>query len=543
MWASMPQPGSCPEPPRRPESFLKDRKMEESVNQMQPLNEKQITNSEDGYVWQVTDMNRLHRFLCFGSEGGTYYIKEQKLGLENAEALIRLIEDGRGCEVIQEIKSFSQEGRTAKQEPMLFALAICSQCSDISTKQAAFKAVSEVCRIPTHLFTFIQFKKDLKESMKCGMALALAVTKYKQRNGWSHKDLLRLSHLKPSSEGLAIVTKYITKGWKEVHELYKEKALSVETEKLLKYLEAVEKVKRTKDELEVIHLIEEHRLVREHLLTNHLKSKEVWKALLQEMPLTALLRNLGKMTANSVLEPGNSEVSLVCEKLCNEKLLKKARIHPFHVLIASETYKTGHGLRGKLKWRPDEEILKALDAAFYKTFKTVEPTGKRFLLAIDVSASMNQRVLGSVLNASTVAAAMCMVVTRTEKDSYVVAFSDEMVPCPVTTDMTLQQILMAMSQIPAGGTDCSLPMIWAQKTNTAADVFIVFTDNETFAGSIHPAVALKEYRKKMDIPAKLIVCGMTSNGFTIADPDDRGMLDMCGFDTGALDKKLSEKNN
>ncbi|XP_073904865.1 RNA-binding protein RO60 isoform X2 [Castor canadensis] len=253
------------------------------------------------------------------------------------------------------------------------------------------------------------------------------------------------------------------------------------------------------------------------------------------MPLTALLRNLGKMTANSVLEPGNSEVSLVCEKLCNEKLLKKAHIHPFHVLTALETYKTGHGLRGKLKWRPDEDILKALDDAFYKTFKTVEPTGKRFLLAVDVSASMNQRVLGSILNASTVAAAMCMVVTRTEKDSYIVAFSDEMVPCPVTTDMTLQQVLMAMNQIPAGGTDCSLPMIWAQKTNTAADVFIVFTDNETFAGSVHPAAALREYRKKMDIPAKLIICGMTSNGFTIADPDDRGMLDMCGFDTGALD--------
>lgn len=268
--------------------------MEESANQLQPLSDNQVANSEGGYVWQVTDMNRLHRFLCFGSEGGTCYIKEQKLGLENAEALIRLIEDGRGSEVIQEIKSFSQEGRTAKQEPLLFALAICSQCADVSTKQAAFKAVPEVCRIPTHLFTFIQFKKDLKESMKCGMwgralrkavadwynekggmAVALAVTKYKQRNGWSHKDLLRLSHLKPNSEGLAIVTKYITKGWKEVHEQYKEKPLSVETEKLLKYLEAVEKVKRTKDDLEVIHLIEEHQLVREQLLTNHLKSKEV----------------------------------------------------------------------------------------------------------------------------------------------------------------------------------------------------------------------------------------------------------------------------
>lgn len=528
--------------------------MDEPTNQTQPLSEKQVANSGDGFVWPVTDMNRLRRFLCFGSEGGTYYIKEQKLGLENAEALIRLIEDGRGCDVIQEIKSFSQDGRTAKQEPVLFALAICSQCSDRGTKQAAFKAVPEVCRIPTHLFTFVQFKKDLKESMKCGiwgralrkaiadwynekggMALALAVTKYKQRNGWSHKDLLRLSHLKPSSEGLAIVTKYITKGWKEVHELYKEKALSVETEKLLKYLEAVEKVKRTEEELEVIHLIEEHRLEREHLLTNHLTSKEVWKALLQEMPLTALLRNLGEMTANFVFEPGNSEVSLVCEKLCNEKLLKMAHMNPFHILIAVATYRMGHRPRGKLRWYPDEEILKALENAFYKTFKNVEPTGKRFLLAVDVSESMNRRVLGGVLNASVVAAAMCMVVTRTEKDSCIVAFSDDMVPCPVTADMTLQQVLNAMNQILVGRTDCSLPMIWAQKTNTAADVFIILTDNETSAGSVHPAVALNEYRKKMNIPAKLIVCGMTSDGFTVADPDDRGMLDMCGFDIGALD--------
>ncbi|CAM4591957.1 unnamed protein product [Lepidochelys olivacea] len=528
--------------------------MDEDANQMQPLNDKQVLNSEGGYVWQVTDMNRLHRFLCFGSEGGTYYIKEQKLGFENAEVLIRLIEDGKGCDVVQEIKTFSQEGRAAKQEPMLFALAICSQCSDAKTKQAAFKAVSEVCRIPTHLFTFIQFKKDLKVGMKCGMwgralrkavadwyngknglAVALAVTKYKQRNGWSHKDLLRLSHLKPASEGLAVVTKYITKGWKEVQEAYKDKEFSSETEKLLKYLEAVEKVKHTKDELEVIHLIEEYRLVREHLQTNHLKSKEVWKALLQEMPITAMLRNLGKMTANSVLEPASPEVAIVCERLRNEKLLKKARIHPFHVLVALETYKTGHGNRGKLRWLPDKDILEALDASFYKTFKTVEPTGKRFLLAVDVSASMTQKVLGSVLNASTVAAAMCMVVARTEKDSNIVAFSHEMVPCPVTKDMTLPQVLVKMYEIPMGATDCSLPMIWAQKTHTAADIFIVFTDNETFAGYIHPAVALKEYREKMGIPSKLIVCGMTSNGFTIADPDDRGMLDICGFDTGALD--------
>ena len=30
-----------------------------------------------------------------------------------------------------------------------------------------------------------------------------------------------------------------------------------------------------------------------------------------------------------------------------------------------------------------------------------------------------------------------------------------------------------------------------------------------------------------------VVVGMTSNGFTLADPNDRGMMDVVGFDTSA----------
>ena len=44
---------------------------------------------------------------------------------------------------------------------------------------------------------------------------------------------------------------------------------------------------------------------------------------------------------------------------------------------------------------------------------------------------------------------------------------------------------------------------------------------------------MKQYRKASGIDARLIVCAMESNGFTIADPDDAGMLDMAGFDSAA----------
>ena len=85
-----------------------------------------------------------------------------------------------------------------------------------------------------------------------------------------------------------------------------------------------------------------------------------------------------------------------------------------------------------------------------------------------------------------------------------------------------------------GGTDCAQPMIYAQEKGLKVDVFIVYTDNETWAGAIHPSEALKKYRASSGIDdAKLIVSAMSATEFTIADPNDAGMLDMAGFDSAA----------
>ena len=65
----------------------------------------------------------------------------------------------------------------------------------------------------------------------------------------------------------------------------------------------------------------------------------------------------------------------------------------------------------------------------------------------------------------------------------------------------------------------------------AVDTFVIYTDSETYAGSPHPSQALEQYRQSTGIDAKMIVVGMVSNGFTIADPNDPGMLDVVGFST------------
>jgi 60 kDa SS-A/Ro ribonucleoprotein len=58
-------------------------------------------------------------------------------------------------------------------------------------------------------------------------------------------------------------------------------------------------------------------------------------------------------------------------------------------------------------------------------------------------------------------------------------------------------------------------MIWARKNKIDVDTFVVYTDNETWAGDVHPVQALRDYRNARGIPAKLVVVGMTSTGFSI----------------------------
>jgi 60 kDa SS-A/Ro ribonucleoprotein len=95
----------------------------------------------------------------------------------------------------------------------------------------------------------------------------------------------------------------------------------------------------------------------------------------------------------------------------------------------------------------------------------------------------------------------------------------------------LDDVVKTVAALPMGGTDCALPMIWAQNNGIDVDTFCVYTDNETWAGNVHPSQALRSYRDARGIPAKLVVVGMTSNGFSIADPNDAGMMDVVGFDT------------
>jgi len=143
------------------------------------------------------------------------------------------------------------------------------------------------------------------------------------------------------------------------------------------------------------------------------------------------------------------------------------------------------------------------------------------------------QVAGSPLTPREASAAMALVTLGTEEQTHVMGFTTTPGPLRIGKGDRLDQVVSYTAGLGFGGTDCSLPMRYALEHKIEADVFAVYTESETWAGPVQPVQALRQYRERMGIPAKLIVVGMVSNGFTIADPDDAGMLDVVGFDTAA----------
>ena len=295
----------------------------------------------------------------------------------------------------------------------------------------------------------------------------------------------------------------------------------------------------------------EYRLPREALQPEHPASAEVWAALLEDMPTRALIRNLATMTRVGVIAPGSDGTATVVAQLGDGERIRKARIHPIAVLAALATYGAGHGARGRGEWNPVREIVDALDTAFYTAFGNVEPTGKPVLLALDVSGSMGAGQVAGVpgLTPRDASAALALVTAATESRYETVGFfagprgfskrgagrfagrTDGLTPLSISPRQRLDDAVKTVSDLPFGGTDCALPMLYAQAAKREIDTFVIYTDSETWAGDIHPVQALRDYRQASGIDARLVVVGMVSNGFSIADPGDPGMLDVVGFDT------------
>lgn len=521
--------------------------------QSQPIpGTSQVKNSAGGFVYQIDKWSRLDRFLILGTEKGTYYAGQRKLTIDNMDNVLACIKQD-GTRVVNRVVEVSQEALAPKNDQAIFALMACTASGDLETSRAAWEALPKVCRIGTHWFQAAEGREAFGgwgRSAKRGFGslyrgdidrLAYQVVKYRQRGGWSHRDLLRLAHPQAPTDAhnalFRFITKYPDKEWVKDEVLPKI---------VMGWVFAQDENQTPKY---IASLVREYGLTREMLPTKYLNEKVVWEALLEKMPHIALIRNLGKLSNIGLLVDGNwDEVDTVTSKLLNEESIKRSRVHPIQILLALATYRAGHGFRGKMEWPVCSRVVDALDEAFYMAFRNVEPSGKRVMLALDVSGSMyGNLVAGTMLDAATACGAMAMVTAKKEPQFFAFAFSDStegrswyqananMETFNLSPKMRLDGVIQEMGRLYQymSGTDCALPMRHALKNSLEVDAFVIYTDSETWQGNIHPSQALREYREKVNPNARLVVVGVTATDFSIADPNDPGSMDVVGFDAAA----------
>jgi 60 kDa SS-A/Ro ribonucleoprotein len=492
----------------------------------------QVLNHAGGYVFEVGPWTRLARFLVLGSSGGTFYTTERALTRESAVAVLECLalDPQRTVEAVVRV---STEGRAPSNTPALFALGLAF-CEPRAV-DAARAALPAVARTASHLFEFLTavramrgFGRALRGAVadwyleRPTDALAYQLVKYRNRSGWTHRDVLRIAHPKVGAAAADAVARRALLAW----------AVGKDAAVLPSLVRAFVDA-QTKPLAALPALVREQGLTHEMVPSEALRDRAVLEALYERMPLGALVRFLGRLSKAGVLAEGSDVERAIVARLTDRAALVKARLHPMVLLVALRTYAAGRGIEGKLSWPVSGRVCDALSEAFHLAFANVVPSGKRILLAVDVSGSMGGAcVAGSrTLTCAEAAAALALVTLRTEQSALIKAFDHQFRDLPISPGQRLDDVLRTTRAMAFGATDCALPMRWALESRKEIDTFVVLTDSETWYGDVHPCRALEDYRRALGIEARLVVVALTGTQFSIADPNDPLCLDVVGFDT------------
>ena len=511
---------------------------------------EQIKNAAGGYTFKLADLERVKRFLILGAETN-FYTPGAKLALENADTIQRVASTPEGARAIVDlIVEYSTEGRAPKQDAGLFALAIVAS-TPAGDPGYALSNLNAVARTGTTLFQFVAFALQFRgwgRALKRAVAnwyldkgtdkAAYQIVKYRSREKWAHRDLFRVSHLETQDESFQGLGEWVLRG---------------DETNVPRIVDGF--IRAQAPDANIPGLIREYGLSWEMVPTQALNDKATWDALLDaNLPLGALLRQLPRLTNLGFFEKlkKGSRLAEVVARLTDQAEVERSRIHPIAVLTAMKTYGSGRSEKGNGSWTPSRDIVDALDRAFYLAFKNVVPSGKKFLIGLDVSGSMGWGHTGTPLSPREATAAIALVTAATEPETHVIGFTGgasrsygygrgQAQDSSSVTDLDrivspnrrLDDVIKDVERLPMGSTDCALPMLYALEKGLRPDVFLILTDNETWAGAIHPFEALEKYRKETGIDAKLIFLSTEATKNTLIKPGDKNSLDIAGFDSAA----------
>ena len=334
-----------------------------ATSQLLRADERQIPNAAGGYGFALDDDTRVLRFLTLGTDGGTYYATARELTAQNAPVVLRAARE-RTAWLVEQVVAISTAGRAPRQNPAIFALAAAAALGDEAGRRGALDALPAVCRTGTHLFLFARYVEQFRgwgRGLRRAVArwytepdvddVAFQAVKYRQREGWSHRDLLRLAHPAVTDPARRALFRWIVDD------------------------EAGE------DAPEIVH----------GYLAGRAATTDLGLGPAGHRPPAVLGDAPGRRARRAGRVAGPARERAAADRPAapaapadpsrgadrgHPPVRRRAarrpgasapgRVHPVSVLVALRTYASGSGAGGT--WEPIREIVDALDAAFYAAF-------------------------------------------------------------------------------------------------------------------------------------------------------------------------------
>jgi 60 kDa SS-A/Ro ribonucleoprotein len=162
-------------------------------------------------------LEKLKQWLILYRDDGAYKVVAKTFSRERALCVTQLLADGHGKEVLSQMEKLTSSGAVIDKEPLLFAFALCCKSTDKNTKKQAEMICDKICKTSCDLFQFVKFHSKLSITKSWGryfkrflgkwyhnqdiFQLAHNASKEVSYVGWSHRDILRMAHLKPKTDG------------------------------------------------------------------------------------------------------------------------------------------------------------------------------------------------------------------------------------------------------------------------------------------------------------------------------------------------------
>lgn len=516
--------------------FFTQKKQGTPQNQPIPGRESEmIQGRSGGFMFDAGIWKMLRRCLLIGTAQSTYYAGKREL----TEDFVAVVKDAiaeNPNKVAEEIL-YASDGRSINNSAPIFALVLLSMGEAPEAKKAFQEIFPQVVRTGSHFYEWLNYTKSLRGfgkvirevgknwlSREDVKGLAYQLLKYQQRQGFSHRDALRLFHVNPPTENHRQLFEWVVKGWEQLPTEIPSDALA--------QIWWYEWLKRNSNQT--------HEAILKGHLTHEMAApvgkmdRQAWQLLFNEMPIGAMLRNLGSLTELGVLRADEKDnLQRVEGVLNNKERLRKGRIHPIDVLKALKTYQSGGKLgRSQKTWNPVPQIVDILEKAVELSFDVVEPTGKVFMHAVDVSGSMSSLVADMGLSCCEIATTMALVTAKAEKNYMIRGFATDFRDLGITAKDSFSSAVRKASNQNFGGTDASVAYQWMITNKFKADVVCFWTDSESWAGYKHPSQALAEYRTKVNPNVKAVYITLAPYRITLVDPQDPLSWDLGGFDPG-----------